>query len=123
MEKNDSRLKYSKGRNLVYNPDTDAPAATRIIRCLGNLAADTPPAERTGRGSCSRVVVEYGQYVAETRHRNGISEEAMKLALDAGAAVVDAVCDHHGGHDYERYAPLIPPVENATETTPVTVAA
>jgi len=57
------------------------------------------------------MVVEYGPYADATFHRNGIPEDAMKTAIETGAVVVDALCDHHGGNPYERYAPLIPPIE------------
>jgi hypothetical protein len=111
MSENSPSLKYSKGRNLVHNPMDNAPHTTRIIRCIGNFAANTQPDDRVGKGSCNRVIVEYGPHIAETYHRQGIPEEAMKLALESGAVVVDALCDHHGGGPYNRYAPLMPSTE------------
>ena len=111
MSEHAPSLQYSKGRNLVHNPTDNAPHTTRIIRCLGNFAASTQPEDRAGKGSCNRVVVEYGPHIAETHHRQGIPEEALKLALESGAVLVDALCDHHGGSTYNRHAPLMPLTE------------
>lgn len=83
---------YNKARNLVHEP-LDAQAVTRIIHCAG--------------AGCTRTIVEYGLHVAETRHADGVPEDLLKIAVEeAGAVVVRALCDHHGGEPYHRYGPV-----------------
>lgn len=84
------RLDYNKPLNLALESE-HAVHASRVIRCAGTE-------------SCKRTIVEYGQHLPETRHAGGIPESTMKLAADAGAVIVDALCDRHGGQEYRPHA-------------------
>ena len=98
MELERPKPKVDLTQTTAYNAETtpgDAEMATRVWRCLG------------GAG-CSHAVFEYGPYADSTDHVNGVPEETIRRASEAGAAIVSWKCEKHDdGLLYDPAGPYV----------------